>query len=186
MNEREAIGRLQQGDIGGLEVLVRAYQMPAMRVADLIVRDRALAEDVVQTAFVRAFERIGQFDATRPFGPWFLRLVARDAAKAGVRTRREMPLATEADPPADLRLLTDPGLLPEELAERQETREAVWAALGRLTPAQRAAIVQRYYLGLTEAEMVNVQHAPAGTVKWRLSAARTRLRALLHPLGQEG
>jgi RNA polymerase sigma-70 factor, ECF subfamily len=59
MEESQAIARLKRGDIGGLEVLVRKYQAQATRTAFLIVRDRALAEDIVQAAFVRAYERFG-------------------------------------------------------------------------------------------------------------------------------
>ncbi len=62
-------------------MLVRRHQVEALRVAVLITRDRALAEDIVQAAFLRAYERIDQFDADRPFAPWFLRGVVRDAVK---------------------------------------------------------------------------------------------------------
>lgn len=177
MEEREAIARLQRGDIGGLESLVRAYQLPAVRAACLITRDRPLAEDVVQAAFLRAYERIGQFDATRPFGPWFLRSVLNDAIKATTRRNRQVPLEHAADglhsPPVD----AAPG--PEQLVEQIETRQELRAALARLPPAQRAVIVQRYYLGLSEAEMAAVLTCPPGTVKSRLHAARERLRLLL-------
>jgi len=68
MEEQEAIARLKRGDISGLEALVRKYQVQAVRAAYLITHDRGLAEDIVQAAFLRAYERIGQFDAGRPFG----------------------------------------------------------------------------------------------------------------------
>ena len=91
MDEQEAVARLQRGDISGLEPLVRRYQEPALHAAVLVCRDGALAEDLVQAAFVRAYERIGQFDARRPFGPWFIRSVVNDALKAVTR-RRQVPL----------------------------------------------------------------------------------------------
>jgi RNA polymerase sigma-70 factor (ECF subfamily) len=72
MDERGAIERLQNGDVSGLELLVRRYQVRAVRTAYLVTRDQSLAEDVVQAAFVKAYERIGQFEARRSFGPWFL------------------------------------------------------------------------------------------------------------------
>ena len=74
MEERQAIERMRRGDIGGLELLVRQYQVRALRAAYLVTHDVALAEDVVQTAFVKAYERIKQFDPERPFGPWQRRL----------------------------------------------------------------------------------------------------------------
>ncbi len=180
MDEREAVARLKRGDIGGLEPLVRAHYVPAVRAADLIVHDRMLAEDIVQAAFVRAYERIDQFDAVRPFGPWFLRSVINDAVKATTRQSRQVPWevaaaepGSRAAPLADLK----PG--PDALLEQAETRTEVWAALGRLPPEQRAVVVQRYYLGLSEAESAQVLAVPPGTVKWRLHTARRRLRALL-------
>jgi RNA polymerase sigma-70 factor (ECF subfamily) len=184
MEEQEAIARLKRGDIAGLETLVRQYQVQAVRTAYLITRDRALAEDIVQAAFLRAYERIDQFDAGRPFGPWFLRSVTNDAVKSVTRGKPQISLETGAgEEEASLAsFLVDPNPGPNETAETVETRQMVWAALGRLPPAQRAAIVLRYYLGMSEAEMVEQLNCPSGTVKWRLHAARQRLRRLLRPL----
>jgi RNA polymerase sigma-70 factor, ECF subfamily len=182
MKEQKAIARLKRGDIGGLDVLVCRYQVRAVRAAYLVVRDRALAEDIVQAAFVRAYERIDQFDAERPFGPWLLRIVVNDAVKAA--NRRERAVSLEAAREGELALadlLADPTPGPASLAEAAATRQAVWKALGRLPPPQRAAIVLRYYLGLSEAEMATTLACPPGTIKWRLHAARKRLRALLDP-----
>jgi RNA polymerase sigma-70 factor (ECF subfamily) len=66
--------------------------------------------------------------------------------------------------------------------EQAETAEEVWAALGWLTPEHRAAIVLRYYLGLSQAEMTRALGCAPSTVKWRLHAARARVRLLLTPL----
>jgi RNA polymerase sigma-70 factor (ECF subfamily) len=174
MDEDEAIRRLRRGDIAGLEALVRLYQLPALRAAYLIVRERAVAEDVVQTAFVRVYDRIAGFDATRPFGPWFLKSVVNDAIKAASRRAREVltPAAFECQ---------DPQPTPELAWEHAETADEVWAALGRLSPTHRAAIVQRYYLGLSEAEIAANQAVASTTIKARLHAARARLRAFLQP-----
>ena len=177
---RAAVDRLRRGDIGGLETLMLHYQVRALRAAHLISRDPALAEDVVQEAFLRAYERIEQFDAARPFGPWFLRVVVNIAVKAATRQRRQVPLPWPAaggrEAPADL-ADTRPG--PVEIVEQAESARALWAALGHLSPAQRAAVVQRYYLGLGEAEAAVATGCPPGTIKWRLHAARARLRELL-------
>ena len=178
MEEQEAIARLKRGDVGGLEPLVRQYQVQAVRAAYLITRDRALAEDIVQAAFLRVYERIGQFDAGRPFGPWFLRSVANDAVKSVTRGKHQISLETSSL--ADL--VADPNPGPADMAEAAEVRQAVWTALDKLPPAQRAATVLRYYAGLSEAEMAGELACPPGTVKWRLHAARKRLRRLLRPL----
>ncbi|MCU0495232.1 MAG: sigma-70 family RNA polymerase sigma factor, partial [Chloroflexaceae bacterium] len=167
MDEGEAIARLKRGDIGGLEALVRAYQLRAVRATYLITGERAMAEDVVQTAFLRSYERIQQFDTRRPFGPWFLRIVVNDAVKAAARNGRDVSLdarSTGHDPPLAETLAAPAPALIERL-ERAETEAAVWAALAQLTPGQRAAVVLRYYLNLSEAEMAEELACAPGTVK---------------------
>jgi RNA polymerase sigma-70 factor, ECF subfamily len=180
MNEAEAIARLKRGDIGGLEILVKQYYVQAVRAVFIISRDRALAEDIVQAAFLRVYERIHQFDTERPFAPWFLRSVVNDALMSARRERRVIALDGESyDYGAQIPVLTskDPGL--DELLIAAETSEAIWEALGKLSAEQRSAIVLRYYLDLSEAEMSFELDCPPGTVKSRLHTARRRLRQLL-------
>jgi RNA polymerase sigma-70 factor (ECF subfamily) len=177
VEEQDAVQRLKRGEIAGLELLVQRYQARAVRAAYLVTRDRGVATELVQAAFVRAYERIGSFDAARPFGPWFLKLVLNDAIKAAARRAREVVLdASDA-----VATRADPDQTPEARLERAETAEEVWSALGRLPPTQRAAVVQRYYLELTEAEMASASACRPSTIKWRLHAARRRLRSLLRP-----
>jgi len=180
MDERSAVERLKRGDFGGLEALVKTHHIRAVRAADLILRDCALAEDTVQGAFVRAYERIGQFDAERSFGPWFMKIVVNDAVKTASRRERTVPFY-RGDTEDLLARLTDPAKGPHEQAEEAETRQRVWKALGQLPPAQRAVIVQRYYLGMSEAEMAESGASPPGTIKSRLNAARKGLSKLLRP-----
>src|SRR5712692_3502470 len=118
MDEPEAISRLKRGDIGGLEWLVLRYQLPAVRAAYLVTHDRASAEDLTQSAFLRAYERIEQFDDERPFGPWFLRSVVNDAVK--VTRRRGRQVGLDVPPPANdgvapLEWLVDPAPGPADL-----------------------------------------------------------------------
>lgn len=173
----EAIVRLKRGDIGALEVLVRLYQVQAFDAAHLITRDRALAEDVVQATFLRAYERIDQLHDARAFKSWFLRSVvnsALSAAKSGARS----PLSIEAQGEEALELPTrEPGV--EEVIEAAETREEIWALLEALSPNQRAAVVMRYYFDWNDAEVARKLEIPPGTVRRRLHDAKQRLRQLL-------
>lgn len=178
--EREAVERLRRDDAGGLEALVRRYHDRAVGAAYLVVRDRVLAEDVVQGAFVRAFEKIHRFNPDRPFAPWFMKIVLNGAVEAARRRGREATREV-ADGERLLVRLADPGAGPHAAAERSETRRRVWAALGQLPPAQRAVVVQRYYLGMSEAEMAESGASPAGTIKSRLSSARRSLAKILRP-----
>lgn len=186
VNERDAIMRMRAGDIRGLEPLVRAYQVRAVRAAYLITHDRALAEDIVQTAFIRAYERIGQFDVERPFGPWFFRSVANDATKAVSRRRPTTSLDQPFGSPDDERPdPPDPDPSPETLLLQAETDAEVWAALDQLPIAQRAAVILRYHLELPEAEVAVQLGVATGTAKSRLHHARKRLRTLLGGMRSE-
>jgi RNA polymerase sigma-70 factor, ECF subfamily len=164
MDEREAVDRLKRGEVGALEALVRRYHARAGRTAFLILRDHALAEDVAQEAFVRAYKGIGRFDSGRPFGPWFMRIVVNEAVGAA-RGRERTASYEGGDAGAPVEWLADPAAGPHELAEEAEQRRRVWVALAKLPPAQRAVVVQRYYLGMSEAEM-----AESGDIRRELSS----------------
>ena len=114
MKEDQAIALLKRGDISGLETLVNLYQLKALRTVTLITGDLALAEDIVQSAFIRAAEKIDQFASRLSFGPWFLRSVSNDAIKAIKRQKRQVSI--DEDNKEDLAFLIDPNPLQEENA----------------------------------------------------------------------
>ena len=178
MDEQQAIQQLKRGDISGLEILVNEYQVRAVRTAYLITRDVALAEDVVQDAFLQAYHSIRHFDQDRPFGPWFLRSVVNAAVKTAQKAARQIQASPISDNSTLEDLLTT-GVSVEEQVETAEFQRQVWEAMQSLSPRQRAAIVQRYYLDMSEKEIAAELEAAPGTVKWLLHAARKNLRALL-------
>jgi len=187
MDETQAIKLLKQGNPAGLEALVEKYQVQAVRVAFLVVWNQELAEDIVQTAFLRVYERIQQFDLQRSFEPWFLKIVVNDAIKASTRRKGQISweLASQVEEVFPFKYLNDPAPGPEETLQREELCAAVRKAMEVLTIEQRAAVVCRYYLGLSQAEMVNELGVPASTVKWRLHTARKRLGDIFHVSGDE-
>ena len=178
IDEQEAIRRLKQGDIGGLEALVSRYQVKAVRTAYLITRDPALAEDVVQDCFVRVFHSIGGFDVTRPFEPWFMRSVVNASVKSLNRSARQVAVGDEADEALFAEIVSRVESV-EEQVESIEVQNQIWSAMEQLSPRQRAVIVQRYFLEMSEKEMAEEAGSAAGTIKWMLNAARERLRNLL-------
>jgi RNA polymerase sigma-70 factor (ECF subfamily) len=187
MNDQIAISRLKQGDLNGLEALVRRYQARAVHAAYMIVSERPLAEDVVQTAFVKVAERIEQFDEERPFAPWFFRIVVNDALKLAKKQKRQVSLDEPPDQPAArlAKWLVDPGLQPDQVVEQKEIRQFVLDAISRLPPGQRAVIVMRYYLEMSMSDMSAETGRPLSTIKWWLRDARQRLRGLMDaPLGR--
>lgn len=181
MDDRTALSRIRQGDLNGLEILVNRYQVRAIHAAYLVVYDRALAEDIAQTAFVKVAERVHQFDDNRPFGPWFFRIILNDAIKAARRRTRNISL-DESQDTATVELaswFTDPAPQPGQLVERRETQRLLLKAIESLRPEQRAVIVMRYFLEMSEADMSAAMDRPLSTIKWWLREARRRLRTLI-------
>src|SRR5512141_2946681 len=101
MDDLQAIRRLKNGDIGGLEILVACYQTKAVRTAFLITHDEQLAEEVVQETFVRLYQHIRQFDETRPFAPYLLRSVTNAALNAAKKTHRWVQIGAGSDTTAE-------------------------------------------------------------------------------------
>jgi RNA polymerase sigma-70 factor (ECF subfamily) len=181
MEDRIAISRIKQGDLSGLEVLVNRYQVRAVQAAYLILYDRALSEDVAQTAFVKVAEKVHQFDEQRPFAPWFFRIVVNDAIKAAKRRKHSISLDEHLDG-ATAKLaaqLVEPDLQPPQMVEARETRQTILKAIKSLTPEQRAVIAMRYFLDMSEAELSMRMNRPLSTIKWWLREARKRLRNLI-------
>lgn len=176
MDDAQAVRRLKNGDIGGLETLVAQYQVKAARVAFLITHDEAAAEDITQETFLRLFQRIGSFNEARPFEPYLMRSVVHAALNYTRRQNRAVSLEENTAPIERLFAQAAPV---ESQVEYHLLKHEILSALSSLSPRQRAAIVGRYYLDMSEQEMARLLDAPRGTIKWLLNAARTRLRSLL-------
>ena len=181
MKDDQVVARLKQGDLESMEELVSRYYLPAVRAAYLVVQDKSLAEDVVQNSFLCLNDTIRQFDPKRPFGPWFLRCVVNAAINMNHREARSFSL-DQADEETNFSAeswLLDQNPGPAEQYEEAEKNQVIFRALGKLTPKQRAAVVMRYYLEMSESEMAIELDSPKSSLKWWLYSARTRLRELL-------
>jgi RNA polymerase sigma-70 factor (ECF subfamily) len=176
MDDAEAIRRLKRGDMRGLEPLVSRYQVRAVRTAFLVTHDEALAQDIVQETYIRIVHHIQRFDDSRPFEPYLVRSVVNASLNALRHERKNATLGGRADEVASL--LARAASV-ESQVEFSQLKQEILTALTRLTPRQRAAIVQRYYLEMSEAEMALAMDVAPGTIKWLLNAARKRLRGLL-------
>jgi len=181
MEEKEAISRVKQGDLTGLEELVNRYQVRAVYSAYLIVQDRMLAEEVAQNAFVKVAEKANLFDSARPFAPWFFRIVINDAIKIVRQEKSLKRLEEESDDETKglAEWLVSPNPLPEQQVELKERQDKLRQAMNALSPEQRAVVVMRYFLQMPEDEMSARLGKPLTTVKWWLRAARKRLKYLL-------
>jgi RNA polymerase sigma-70 factor (ECF subfamily) len=171
--EAEAIIRVQGGDPGAFDLLVRRYMRPAFAVAYRLLGHREDAEDVVQEAFLAALANIGSFDTSRRFGPWLYRIVVtRGLNFRKARSRRATEALAESEPASG-----QPG--PAVDAERAGLRATVAAALARLPERQRM-VVQLFELdGFSGAEIAAMLGLSPGTVRWYLHEARQALRGML-------
>jgi RNA polymerase sigma-70 factor, ECF subfamily len=79
IDESALVARVQRGETAAYATLVERHLPRALRVAWRVLRHREEAEDAVQDAFLRALERIEQYDPSRPFSPWFFRIVVTTA-----------------------------------------------------------------------------------------------------------
>jgi RNA polymerase sigma-70 factor, ECF subfamily len=179
MNERVALTRLRNGDLESLGDLVNKYQLKAIRAAYLITQDRGMAEDVVQAVFLQLPQKVQRFDMTRPFEPWFMKCVINDAIKAAQRRSKWSSLDIETDDAALIDLVADSALTPEDQVEAADIENILRQALLKLPAHQRAVMVMRYYLDMTEQEISEEIEIAPGTVKSRLSRARTQLSGWL-------
>jgi RNA polymerase sigma factor (sigma-70 family) len=172
------LARAQRGDLDAYEQLLGRYEEPAYRLAYLLLRDAAEAEDVTQEAFVRAHAALARFRLGEPFRPWLLRIVANQAisARRADRRRGDLVRRLEGEPRPNV----EPN--PEAATLLREQRDAVLGALAQLRPDDQVVLHLRYFLDLGEAELAATLGCARGTVKSRLHRAQARLRTVLAPL----
>lgn len=175
-DEVDAINGLRNGDISGLAFLVERYQLQALRLAYNLCGNRQVAEDAVAESFLAVQRYIASYDPSRPFTPWFYRIVINVTRSLAQRSRR---LPTVPDARDLLQHSPAPGDGPEGTAIQSELERVILQHIDRLPDRQREAIVLRYYLDMDERTIARVLGVPAGTVKWRLFQARRKLRCLI-------
>jgi RNA polymerase sigma factor (sigma-70 family) len=170
-DERELVLRAQRGDPRAYEELVRPHQEIAFRVAYVITRNAADAEDAVQDALTKAWRALGRFRAGEPMRPWLLRIAANEARNRRRSSGRRERLALRA---ADSSGEAAPS--PEEAALTRADRARLLAALDELPMEAREVLACRYLLDLSEDETAAALDIARGTVKSRTARALDRLR----------
>lgn len=172
--ELTLIRRAASGDACAARTLVEQHHGGMYKLALRMIGDGAEAEDLVQEAFARAFQRIDQFDATYRLSTWLHRIVlnsCRDHLKSP--RRRERPSTAPLEPtPEDVELQADP------MVDAQRARR-LHHALDELRPKYREIIVLKDLLELSYDEIRDVTGTPITGLKIRAIRARTRLRKLL-------
>jgi RNA polymerase sigma-70 factor (ECF subfamily) len=155
------VQRARGGDLLAFEELVRLYQADAFRFAWHLTRDRPLAEDVTQEAFLRAFRFLGGFRGDRKFGSWLFS-ITRNCAMDSLRARR-FPLLREGEREI------------EGSTTDATTHAELDAALRSISTEHRETFLLVEVFGLSYVEAADVLAVAPGTVKSRMFRARRAL-----------
>ena len=177
LSDEALLALCSRADENALGELYDRYGRVAYGLALRIVRDRALAEDAVQEAFLAVWRSAGAFLAEqgKP-STWILTLVHRRAVDLVRREERR-----RADPLDDTDQPT--GEATDEEAWLRAQRQVVQEALRKLPAEQREAIELAYYGGFTQSELADRLGLPLGTIKSRMFTGLKRLRELLAESG---
>jgi RNA polymerase sigma factor (sigma-70 family) len=163
VEERELVTAALHGDEDAFAALVRPHLDMSFRLAYVVTRDAADAEDAAQDALVKAWRALGRFRAGEPFRPWLLRIVANEARNRRRSSSRRLRLT--------LRAAAEPAA-PSDAGDRRDLLEA----LSELPHDAQTVLACRYLLGLSEQETATALDVAPGTVKSRTARALDRLR----------
>ena len=186
MDEAALIHAAQRGDVNSYNTLVLSYQTQAYNVAYRIMGESDSAADATQEAFISAYRAIRSFRGGS-FKAWLLRIVT-NACYDEIRRRKRRPDASldalyVEDEATDASLVTH-SENPESYAQRMDLQAAIMTCLQGLTDEQRAVSILSDIEGMSYEEIAEVVGTALGTVKSRLSRARSSLRDCLQGYGE--
>lgn len=181
------VQQVQAGHQKAFDLLVAKYQRRIFRLVLRFIRDPALAEDVAQETFLRAYRAIGQFRGDSQFYTWLYRIAVNTAKKAISDDMRD-PTVSEGDAVDDgeetfsaTELLTN-SETPESLLVSKEIARTVNAAVEALPEDLRTAITLREIEGLSYEDIAEAMSCPIGTVRSRIFRAREAIAERLRPV----
>jgi len=172
LSDEALLAGLASGDPDDAAAFVRRFQSRVYGLAMTMLHDPALADDVAQEAFVRAWKHAATYDARRGRVSSWLLTITRNLAIDRARLRPVAP--TDPDVIASQLDLAEHDALPD-IPERDRLRRAV----AELPEDQKRALVLAVYGGRTAREISELDGVPLGTVKTRIRAAMTKLRDTL-------
>src|SRR6202171_4218513 len=184
-----AVERTLAGDRDAYRVLVERHSRNVFRLAYRMTGNRHDAEEVVQEAFLRGYQKLGQFAARSNFGTWVYRIAANYAIdrmrqRQKEEARRQTPSVEdqggmENDP---MNRVADEAPTPERLTQSIELRKLMEQALAALSHAERTAFVMRHWEGCGIEEIAMVLKLNSSAAKNTVFRAVQKLRLALQPL----
>ena len=184
--------RTLAGDRDAFRVLVERHSHNVFRLAYRMTQNRPDAEEVVQEAFLRAYQKLGQFEARANFGTWVYRIAAnysidRLRQKKKEEARKVEPHPREEEMENDpVKLVEDAAPTPERSMQSLELRKHMEIALAALSDSERTAFVMRHWEGCAIEEIAAVLKSSSGAAKNTVFRAVQKLRVALQPFVGRG
>lgn len=183
-----AVERTLAGDRDAFRVLVERHSPNVFRLAYRMTGNQHDAEEVVQEAFLRAYQKLSQFAARANFGTWVYRIAANYAIdrmrqrKSEDANREPAPRASEDGVEIDaMSFVPDSAPNPERLAQSEQLAEHMRRALQQLTPAERTAFVMRHWGGSGIEEIAEALKSSSSAAKNTIFRSVQKLRRALEP-----
>ena len=179
--EARLVSDARGGSQAAFEQIVRRYQRPVIGLIVRMTGDRALAEDLAQDTFVKAFRHLASFDATRRLSSWLFRIAHNTTLDALRRLDRHV-VDLEGLPDGDARRDPAAPALPDGV-EQAALGAALTQALQALRPGYRAAVALRYDQELPFDEIGQILGVPEATARSYVHRARKELARSLEAIG---
>jgi RNA polymerase sigma-70 factor (ECF subfamily) len=183
VTDDELVALARQGDTDAFDQLVVRHQAAVYRAALAALRSPADAEEAAQDAFVRAWTGLSRFRVEASFRTWLLTI----AWNRALSRRRSLALWWRRSTViADAEALASPTAGPEAFTQQRELRAQVVRAIDALSPKLRDALLLAQAGEYGYEEIAQMLRIPVGTVKWRVSEARRKVRQHMGEAGHAG
>ena len=181
LSDEQVVGRVLEGDKASFEIVMRRYNQRLYRVARSILRNDAEAEDVVQDAYVRAYQHLRQFAGRAKFSTWLTRIAVHEALARVRRGERFVDLEPAPDSKEDpMNAIPTKSADPEQRASNTELRHLLEEAIDALPENYRAVFMLRDVENMSTEEAAECLETSVDNVKTRLHRARAMLRRKLY------
>ena len=172
VSDHKLVYQCLEGDVNAYEALVDRYQKTVYNVAYRMTQNPNNAEEITQSVFVKAYEKLDSFNYRYKFFSWIYKMTVNETLNFIKRNNRQESLETSA-----VRMVSADS--PELTLDKNERSAHIHHALGQLNHDHRTVIVLKYFTGLSYLEISEVLKIPEKTVKSRLYSARIELKDVL-------
>lgn len=177
LSDEAIMARVQGGETGLLELLVRRYEKPLYAFALRVVGERTAAEDAFQESFLKVLRKRHTYRPGSAFRPWLYQ-ICLNVCRDGLRKRSRRP---ESELPETM-VVADPSPGPEVVSQQSALAQRIRQAIEQLPDKHREVFILQYYQGLQYPEISEILEIPVGTVKSRMFHASQKLSLALRDL----